>query len=93
MRELLVHRSTLTWVLLMAATGLSLWLGTGHHIEDTDNLLTRAWVGLIVIAFIKVRWILLDFMELRDAPVGLRAMFEVWVIAVGGALIAHNWLA
>ncbi len=72
-----------TWSLLVAATLCSFTLfetaggSAFHHCAN---------VGIILIAFLKVRWIGLDFMELRQAPTGLRAAFEVWVAAAAGTL-------
>jgi hypothetical protein len=51
------------------------------------------WTQIIFLAFVKVRWVLLDFMELRSAPVKLRAVSEAWVIVVAAVLILIDWLA
>jgi Prokaryotic Cytochrome C oxidase subunit IV len=74
----------MTWSLLMVATLCSIAL-----VETTGGSRLRRYVnvGIIVIAFIKVRWVGLDFMELRRAPLGLRLAFEIWVIAIAGALV------
>ncbi len=45
-------------------------------------------VAVILFAFIKVRLIMLDFMEIRQAPVALRVMLEVWIVAACTGLIA-----
>lgn len=92
MRELLIHRSSAIWLLLMIATGLSWWLGTGRGVVETSGNPT-AWAGLMLIAFVKVRWILLDFMELRTAPLVLRLLFEAWVVAVCGTIIVNYLIA
>jgi hypothetical protein len=42
----------------------------------------------ILIAFAKIYFIGRDFMELRSAPPGLRAAFNVWVGAVAVAAVA-----
>jgi hypothetical protein len=36
--------------------------------------------------------VLLDFMELRSAPIGLRALYELWGVGVAAVLIAFAWL-
>jgi hypothetical protein len=43
--------------------------------------------GVLILAFIKVRLIMLDFMEVRRAPIGLRIVIESWVIIACGGLI------
>jgi len=47
---------------------------------------------VIFLAFLKVRWVLLDFMELRSAPTKLRLLFEAWVIGVAACLNLTTWL-
>ncbi len=66
----------LVWGALIAATCVSWSLGA----------------AALVIAFVKVRFIGLEFMELRGASAILRGLFEGWVILVGAALLAlHAW--
>jgi hypothetical protein len=49
-------------------------------------------VGNFLIAAVKVRYIMLDFMELRQAPVPVRAAFEAWPWVVA-AMILGVWFA
>ncbi|MEW5807947.1 MAG: cytochrome C oxidase subunit IV family protein [Actinomycetota bacterium] len=72
MLELLKNRAGLSWLILVAATVLSWAVGAEHG--------TGSVVGVLVlgIAAIKVRLVGLDFMELRHAPIPLRAAFEVY---------------
>jgi Prokaryotic Cytochrome C oxidase subunit IV len=51
-----------------------------------------AVVGTFLIAGLKVRYVMLDFMELRFAPLGARVLFQVWIVAVV-ALILGLWFA
>jgi len=77
--ELLRSSATLVWLFLVAATVVSWALGTDHgFVDDT----TAASTIVLVVAFIKVRFVGLYFMELKDAPVFLRALLEVWCIVV-----------
>ena len=78
----------LIWFLLIAATALSWEFGHGLGFGDRYHYAT---VAVIVIAFIKVRYVFLDFMELRTAPLPLRLMLEAWAIGVGGAIIFLYW--
>jgi hypothetical protein len=72
------------WSLLIVATLCSVAL---FETAGGSRFRRYANIGILVIAFIKVRWVGLDFMELRRAPVGLRMAFEVWVIAIAAALV------
>ena len=49
--------------------------------------------AILVIAFIKVRFVILDFMELRHAPRMLRSIAELWVAGMAAILITLAWLA
>jgi heme/copper-type cytochrome/quinol oxidase subunit 4 len=53
-----------------------------------------AVVGIFVIAAVKVRFVMLDFMELRTAPIPVRVVFEAWPVLVAGAVILLGfWFA
>jgi hypothetical protein len=75
-------RLTVVWLFLISATILS-W-AIGHEWVADDSVATAA---VIVVAFMKVRLVGLDFMELRSAPKLMRLAFEVWVLATCAALI------
>jgi hypothetical protein len=84
------RRPLLIWSLLILATLCSFSLfeaAGGSRFQRCAN------VAIIIIAFIKVRWVGLDFMELRGAPLGLRIAFEVWVIAIAGTLVGLYLMA
>jgi len=49
-------------------------------------------VGNFLIAAVKVRYVMLDFMELRQAPLPVRAAFEAWPWVVA-AIILGFWFA
>ena len=82
MSGLLRDTATRVWLLLMAATIVTTW------VLSKDGLPTRmATVAIVVIAAVKVRLVLLHFMELRHAPLPLRLVFEAWTLAVTGAIV------
>jgi hypothetical protein len=72
------------WAILILITLVSLESGRLH-----------GWAGIqrvqgplvIILAFIKVRLILLDFMEIRHAPLALRLALEGWAGVMCAALI------
>ncbi|WP_019873411.1 cytochrome C oxidase subunit IV family protein [Sporichthya polymorpha] len=64
--------SVIVWAALVVFTVLSFALGGEHLIDDK----TLAAAMVIGIAAIKIRLVGRHFMELRGAPVALRAAFE-----------------
>jgi len=66
------------WFILIAATLLSWHLGADHGIQNHRI----ATVLIMLVAFIKVRFVGLYFMELRDAPARLRLLFEMHCVVV-----------
>jgi hypothetical protein len=80
MTALLRTPATAVWIFLIAATAASWKLGTDHGLGP--NGYTLASVLILLIAFVKVRFVGLYFMELREAPMLLRGLFETYCIAV-----------
>lgn len=66
-------RVTVVWVILMAATVATTWVlakdAVAAPIATTATMAVAAW---------KVRLVVLDFMELRSAPVLGRMVVEAW---------------
>jgi cytochrome c oxidase subunit IV len=84
--SLLKHPATVVWGLLMMATGFSWWLGAdGLALSDNLQFVTTM---LIIIAFVKVRFVIHYFMEVRSAPLALRLVCDGWVIGVCLAILA-----
>ncbi len=84
MKDFLLSRTTLVWGLLVGATLLSWELGHGGGFESVR----LAGAAIFVITFIKVRFVILDFMELRDAPRWMRMVGEGWIVLICSVLIA-----
>jgi hypothetical protein len=76
--SLLRQPASIVWLGLVLITCVSWWLGTGHG--TTDHKL--AAIVLMVVAFTKVRFVGMYFMELRGAPLALRAIFQLWCVVV-----------
>jgi len=81
-------RVTFVWMVLVLATGLSWLFGHGFGFEEDDHYATAA---ILVITFVKIRLVFLDFMELRTAPLPLRITFEVWAFIACATLIGLYW--
>jgi hypothetical protein len=89
--DLFRHRATVVWAALVGATCLSWALGASHGLEQGG--VEAATAAVLVIAFVKVRYVGLEFMELRGAAMSLRAAFEAWVLLVGATVVALYLLA
>lgn len=79
--RLLPARTVIVWGVLVLATLVSWYLGTDHGFSSKDGQSVATSIVLVV-AFVKIRFIASDFMELRHAPAGLRRAFDLWIVAV-----------
>lgn len=84
MREYLLNRVTATWMLLIAATMTVFGMGRGLGFDDPSD----AGVAILVVSLIKVRYVILDFMEVRHAPLVMRLGAEIWTVGVCAWLIS-----
>lgn len=80
--DLLKRPGSLVWLFLMAATIVTTW-GLSKDTFDPQ----WATVAIMVIAAVKVRMVLLHFMELNHAPIPLRLVFEAWVVVVTAVVV------
>lgn len=81
------RRTNIVWLLLMAVTITTTWVLSKDAVPRQFGT-----VAILALAAWKVRWVLLDFMELRHAPLAGRIVFEVWAFGVAG-MIAGFYLA
>jgi hypothetical protein len=79
-----VHRS---WLSLVLATGASF----GLCAEGGIGL--GAAAAILGIAYAKGRLVILNFMELRHAPLWLRLVLEVWLLVVSIVLLSFYWVS
>ena len=54
---------------------------------------TLAIVAMLAIAFVKGRLVILDFMELREAPKLWRILLEGWLILVSSLILLAYWIS
>jgi heme/copper-type cytochrome/quinol oxidase subunit 4 len=80
-------RLRLVCALLTGVTLLSWWLGVrgGEKALSPDAAIT---VAVLLIAALKVRVILWEFMELRHAPASLRRFADIFLIVLIAVLLA-----
>ena len=83
MRRLLADAQLTTWLVLITATALTAVLG----LEQASSEAAVAGVALLVIGFVKLRLVGIHFMELGNAPVPLRLLFEGYVVVVFTVLV------
>lgn len=81
---LIKSSATVVWLFLIVATGVSWTLGTDHVFVGSQSI---ASITILLVAFVKIRFIGLYFMELKDAPLVLRALLEAYCLIVCGTLI------
>lgn len=77
---------TYIWLLLAALTGISWLLADGYQPSNASQQLYVS-CALLLLAFFKIRLVVMYFMEVIDAPWGLRGLFEAWVILVCSIMI------
>jgi heme/copper-type cytochrome/quinol oxidase subunit 4 len=81
--SILRERVTFVWLALMVLTCVTTW-GLSKDIFSP----AVAVVGIFLIAAVKVRYVMLDFMELREAPIPVRIAFEAWPVMVAVMILA-----
>ena len=81
------RRLALTWLALSAVTVVSWYIGATHgrHEFRINALVT---FGVLGIAGLKVRFIIMEFMEARRAPALLRRITDAWLGSLMIALLA-----
>jgi caa(3)-type oxidase subunit IV len=85
--SVLRERITIVWLVLMVATCVTTW-GLSKDLFTPRVAVT----GTFLIAALKVRYVMLDFMELRHAPTPARVFFQAWM-AVVVLVILGFWFA
>ena len=76
------------WLVLVAITLIYLWI---DHSADTSGVLvasTAVTVFAIVLALVKFRIILREFMDVRHAPPMLRRLTDLLVAVIAVSLLA-----
>ncbi|MEE2732078.1 MAG: cytochrome C oxidase subunit IV family protein [Pseudomonadota bacterium] len=73
------------WAFLVATTVASWWLGGGaHRVLDSgltqDRFATTSLI--IIIAIIKMRFVIWHFMEVKECPRWLRWTCDAWLLSV-----------
>lgn len=78
-----LHRALL---ILLAATAATFWM------RSDDLVGLSIGISTIAIACFKGRLVILDFMELRHAPVIWRVLMEGWLLLVASLILLFYYL-
>jgi caa(3)-type oxidase subunit IV len=85
--SVLRERVTRVWLGLMVLTVVTTWgLSTSLFSPAV------AVIGVFAIAAVKVSYVILDFMELRSAPLAVRFAFQAWPVVVAVVILGF-WFA
>jgi caa(3)-type oxidase subunit IV len=82
--SVLRERVTWVWLGLVVLTCVTTW-GLSQNLFSP----AVAVVGNFLIASVKVSYVMLDFMELRDAPIPVRVAFQAWPVAVAAMILGY----
>lgn len=81
MKEWLLKRTTIVWLILILATILSWFMGANQN-QIVLNVI------IILITFVKVRLVITHFMEVRSAPQALRILCDAWMAILCVSMLA-----
>jgi hypothetical protein len=76
-----------SWLVLVAITLAYVWI---DHVADNGSVRTASVVVTviaIVVALVKVRIIMREFMEVRHAPTLLRRVTDLWIMLMAAAML------
>jgi heme/copper-type cytochrome/quinol oxidase subunit 4 len=85
--SVLRQRVTMVWLGLVLLTCVTTW-GLSKDLFSP----AVAVAGTFAIAAVKVSYVILDFMELRTAPIPVRAAFQAWPVLVAATILGF-WFA
>lgn len=86
LRDIVFTKESCVWFFLAALTGLSWMLGDGYGDYELSQY-KYITVGIFIVAFFKIRLVIMHFMEIGNAPLAFRLVFEAWVALVCSLLI------
>jgi hypothetical protein len=87
MKTALNKRLLIVWLILTALSLGYLWIDHTADEHGAPRASTVVTISAIVIALIKVRIIMREFMEVRHAPALLRRITDAWVVIMAVVMI------
>lgn len=86
LRNTLVH----VWLFLVAATLCSWWAAASSS-SGGSQISVAVTASVLLMSFVKVRLVLMHFMEVRFAPPWLRWSCDGWLILVIAMVFGFYW--
>jgi Prokaryotic Cytochrome C oxidase subunit IV len=84
------NRLTYIWLFLSIITVISWWTGSGHGANSSHaNVPVTAVV--LMIALVKTRFVIRDYMEVRLAPFWLQLTCDAWLLCLFGMFACFYW--
>ena len=90
MRSYIRNRLTYIWLFLCVITVISWWVGTGQG-ADSYRANVPVTAVVLVIALIKTRFVIRNYMEVRLAPAWLRLTCDAWLLCLFAAISCFYW--
>ncbi|HEY9546458.1 MAG TPA: cytochrome C oxidase subunit IV family protein [Solimonas sp.] len=81
----------LVWAFLTASTVVSWWMS--HDAEITHQFEATITAGVLLIAALKTKFVILYFMEVRHAPAWLKRTMDAWLILLFGLLFGFYFMS
>jgi hypothetical protein len=81
------------WLLLSILTVISWWFGTTNDNPDSriaDVLIT---IVVLLIALVKTRFVIRNYMEVRSAPFWLQQTCDAWLLCFFGLILCFYWFS
>ncbi|MCU1649604.1 MAG: hypothetical protein QOK26_1003 [Pseudonocardiales bacterium] len=79
---LLRNPATIVWLVLVLATSASTWLLSKDAFSPVVGT-----IGVFLIAAVKIRLVIMRFMEINHAPRPWRIYFEAWVVGATALIL------
>lgn len=79
MKSILLGRETFVWIVLAALT-LASWVMGNKYAAIPGEYYLYLSLAMILLAFFKVRLVVMNFMEVAHGPLPLRLVFEAWLL-------------
>jgi len=81
-------RLNVAWLVVVAITVIYLWIDHTAEHDGVPTASTAVTVSAIVLALVKYRIVMREFMDVRNAPVLLRRLTDLLVLIIAVSLLA-----
>jgi hypothetical protein len=81
MRTYIRNRLTYIWLFLSIITVISWWTGSAHG-ANSHHANVAVTAVVLIIALIKTRFVIRNYMEVRSAPFWLQLTCDAWLLSL-----------